>query len=321
MDADGVRALVRRHDEGLVWLDLDGDDDNLAELLAVIADELDIHVLVTEDMTNAHQRAKLDRFRGVTFAVLRPARWLVDQQRAEIGELHVVSTKNVVVTITRGFGPDLAAIRADLETTPELLVAGNGTVLYAILDAVIDDYAPVVIGLETAVDEVENAVFDGQTGAARRIYRLMRQVIEVDRATEPLPAMIEAAKGLAGDNVELGRRMDNLDDHVSRLVERVEAFRTLLRHALEVNSILVGENHSEEVKRLTEASLAQGEQVKRISSWAAILFAPTLVASVYGMNFDYMPELQWRLGYPFAVVLMVALGALLYRAFRRRGWL
>lgn len=315
---EGVRALLKRRSEGLVWLDLDGAD---TEAFAVVEQELAIHPLAVEDTTHAHQRAKLQRLGDVTFLVLRPARWSPDTESVDIGELHVFAATNVVVTVSRGVSPDLVGLRTELEADPQRLARGELAVLKGIFDTVIDDYYPVVAGLEAAVDDVEDDLFGGTAGVARRIYRLMREVIETDRATEPLPEMIDQARSLFDDSVEATMRLDDMRDHTVRIAERVDAFRTLLRHALEVNSILLTEQSNDEARRNTEASLAQGEQVKRISSWAAILFAPTLVASIYGMNFTYMPELEWRAGYPFALLLMLALGVGLYAAFKRRGWI
>lgn len=313
-----VRALLQRRTEGLVWVDLAGED---ANSFAVVAEELAIHPLAIEDAAHAHQRAKIQRFDGSTFLVLRPARWLPDKNEAEIGELHVFTASNVVVTLSRGVTPDLAAIRVDLESDPHRLALGPLAVLHGILDCVIDDYAPVVAGLENAVDDIENDVFGGTAGVARRIYLLMRQVIEVDRATEPLPAMVEEARGLFRDTTEMRHHLDDMSEHTVRIAERVDAFRTMLRHALEVNSILLTEQSNDAMHRSTDAALAQGDQVKRISSWAAILFAPSIVAAIYGMNFRHMPELQWVIGYPLALLLMLGVGVGLYVAFKRRGWI
>jgi magnesium transporter len=122
-------------------------------------------------------------------------------------------------------------------------------------------------------------------------------------------------------DVELRRRMRDVEDHATRVLERVENYRALLANLVTVNGTLVAQRQNEEMARMTEAGFEQNEQVKRISSWAAILFAPTLIAGVYGMNFEHMPELGWRLGYPFALLLMVLLGVALFVVFKRRGWL
>ena len=167
-------------------------------------------------------------------------------------------------------------------------------------------------------------MFGGDPSVSRRIYQLSREVIEFQRACEPLLDVLDSlADGLDEDRVdiELRRGLRDVRDHATRVVERVDAFRQLLSNILTVNAALVGQRQNEETTRLTETSLAQGEQVKKISSWAAILFAPTLVGGIYGMNFDAMPELRWRYGYPFALLLMVLVAVTLYALFKRRGWL
>jgi magnesium transporter len=149
-------------------------------------------------------------------------------------------------------------------------------------------------------------------------------VIEVQRATKPLLDIIDAL-GRGFDkyrlDIELQRHLRDVNDHVLRIVERIDAFRALLQNALTVDATLVGQRQNDEIKRLTQTSLDQNEDVKRISAWAAILFAPTLVGTIYGMNFKHMPEIGWRLGYPVALLAMAALGIVLYVVFKRRGWL
>jgi magnesium transporter len=159
---------------------------------------------------------------------------------------------------------------------------------------------------------------------ARRIYELSREVTEFQRATRPLLAIVAALESTfepQGVDLELRRNYRDVQDHVVHVVEQADSFRALLQNALTVNATLVGQQQNEEMRSLTETSLSQNEEVKRISAWAAILFAPTLVGTVYGMNFDDMPELHWRLGYPMAVAAMFATGLVLYLVFKRRHWL
>ncbi|HZA44919.1 MAG TPA: CorA family divalent cation transporter [Rubrobacter sp.] len=177
----------------------------------------------------------------------------------------------------------------------------------------------VVDGLENDMDEIETEVFSGKGGVSRRIYQLSREVIQIQRATEPLPGILDDLVGHAGDP-ELPMYLRNVQDHALRITEHVGSFRELLQNILSVNLTLVGISQNEEVKGLTQASIAQADEVKMISAWAAILFAPTLVGAVYGMNFDHMPELYWTLGYPFALALMLVVSASLYLAFKRHGW-
>ncbi len=175
-------------------------------------------------------------------------------------------------------------------------------------------------GLENDIEEIEAQVFGGSADVSRRVYDLSREVIQFQRATEPLPGILEDLIGGAGDP-ELQRYLRDVQDHALRTTEQVEGFRELLQNILSVNLTLVGLSQNEEVKVLSQASIAQNDQVKKISAWAAILFAPTLVGTVYGMNFGHMPELHWTLGYPFALALMLLVSVSLYLVFKRRGWL
>jgi len=197
--------------------------------------------------------------------------------------------------------------------------------MYAVLDQVVDEYSPVVSGLENDIDEIEDQLFSEEANVSRRIYELSREVIAFQRATQPLTGILAVLRERIGSDdertLELHRDLRDVEDHVIALVERVDSFRALLQNALTVHATLVGQRQNDEVKALTEASLRQGEQTKRISSWAAILFAPTLIASIYGMNFRYMPELSWPVGYPLAILAMVVLGFILYTSFKKRGWI
>ncbi|WDF34145.1 magnesium and cobalt transport protein CorA [Arthrobacter agilis] len=295
-----------------------------AEEISAVAAEFGLHPLAVEDATNGHQRAKLERYGETLFLVLRPARYLDAEEKVEFGELHLFIGHDFVVTIRHAESPDLGIVRRRLEADPELLGTGPQAVLYALLDQVADEYEPVVLGLENDIDEIENELFGGAPEVSRRIYELHREVIQFQRATQPLQTMMESL--LRGSEkyqleAELSRNLRDVQDHVIRVVERVNTFRALLQNALTVHSTLVAQRQNEEMTRLTETSLSQGEEVKRISSWAAILFAPTLIASIYGMNFDVMPELHWALGYPFALLLMLGMGVGLWWTFRRNDWL
>ena len=256
--------------------------------------------------------------------MLRPARYLDDVEKVEFGELHVFVGPDFVVTVRHAESPDLAQVRRRLEQTPELLRLGPEAVFYAILDQLVDEYGPVVAGLENDIDEIEDQLFDGDSAVSRRIYELSREVIEFQRASHPLVDMLQALQ-LGFDKyqveVELQRHLRDVLDHTLRVVERADSFRALLQNALTVQTTLLGQRQNEETRRLTEASLAQNEDVKKISAWAAILFAPTLVGTIYGMNFDHMPELHWLLGYPLALLLMLVTSLSLYLAFKHRRWL
>jgi len=328
---DGVRSAnpasldetyeLLRDRHGMAWIGLYRPDH--AEIRSV-ATEFHLHELAVEDAVSAHQRPKLERYDTTLFTVLRPARYLDDVERVEFGELHVFTGRDFVVTIRHAESPDLARVRHRLEANPQLLRCGPEAILYAILDQVVDEYGPVVAGLENDIDEIEDQLFGGDPAVSRRIYELSREVIAFQRATRPLLDILtglEAGFDKYGVDVELQRNLRDVHDHALRVVERADYFRALLQNALTVQATLVGQRQNEEMRSLTETSLAQNEEVKRISAWAAILFAPTLVGTVYGMNFDRMPELHWAIGYPMALGLMVVTSVTLYLIFRRRGWL
>lgn len=318
--ADTYRSL-HKYEDAVAWIGLYRPDQHE---LASLASEFDLHELALEDAILAHQRPKLERYDDTLFVVLRAARYVDETEEVEFGEVHVFLGPDFVITVRHSEAPDLAAVRRRLESNPDLLRLGPEAILYAILDRVVDGYAPVVAGLENDIDEIETEVFRGDPQVSRRIYELTREVIEFQRATRPLTPVLgflTAGFEKYGTEEELQRYLRDVDDHLTQVIEQVDGFRQLLGDILTVNATLVAQQQNEEMKMLTEASIGQNEEVKRISAWAAILFAPTLIGTVYGMNFDHMPELHWQLGYPFAVFLMVMVSVGLYAVFRRRGWI
>lgn len=292
--------------------------------LGSLAGEFDLHELAIEDAIVAHQRPKLERYGQTLFVVLRAAIYLDASEEVEFGEVHLFVGPDFVITVRHSDAPDLASVRRRMESEPDLLVRGPEAILYAILDKLVDGYMPVIAGLENDIDEIEIEVFRGDPQVSRRIYQLSREVIEFQRASQPLVGMLQALGAgfdKYGIDEELQKYLRDVADHVSHVVERVDSFRQLLRDMLAVNATLVAQAQNEEMKSLTEASNAQNEEVKKISAWAAILFAPTLIGTVYGMNFETIPELAWAMGYPFALGLMVITCALLFLVFKRRNWL
>jgi magnesium transporter len=287
------------------------------EQLLSLARQFALHELAVEDAIVAHQRPKLERYGDTLFVVLRPARYLDDAEEVDFGELHVFVGRDFVLTVRHSETPDLAVVRRRMESDPGLLARGPEAVLYAILDAVVDGYAPVVAGLQNDIDEIETEVFRGEASVSRRIYELSREVVEFQRAARPLMRILDAlVAGFEkhGIDEELRSYLRDVTDHATTVAERVDSFRQMLQDILTVNATLVTQAQNEEMK-------AQNEEVKKISAWAAILFAPTLIGTIYGMNFRRMPELQWYYGYPFALALMAAVCATLYLAFKRRRWL
>lgn len=317
-----AEALASLPDESsMAWIGLYRPDD--AQLNAA-AEQFDLHELAVEDAIVAHQRPKLERYGDTLFVVLRAARYLDESESVDFGELHIFCGPTFVLTVRHSESPDLSAVRDRMEGDPELLKLGPEAVLYAILDAVVDGYAPVVAGLQNDIDEIETEVFSGDPMVSRRIYELSREVVEFQRATKPLLGMLRAlSAGFDKYNTdeELQKYLRDVTDHATTVVERVDGFRELLGSILALNATLVSQAQNEEMRNMTEASYAQNEEIKKVSAWAAILFAPTLIGTVYGMNFDNMPELHWAGGYPFALMLMVLTCTGLYTIFKRRGWL
>jgi magnesium transporter len=318
--AETYRALDKTRG-GVAWIGLY----RPTELeLHSLEKEFGLHELAVEDAILAHQRPKIERYDDVLFVVLRAANYLDVPEEVDFGELHVFVGQDFVITVRHSESPDLSHVRHRMEQDPELLAMGTQAILYAIIDAVVDAYSPVVAGLAQDIDEIESQVFGGDALVSRRIYELSREVIDFQRATHPLTAvMTSLQEGSAkyGVTQELQRALRDVSDHLTQVNERVDGFRQLLRDILTVNSTLVAERQNEEMTRLALSSNTQGEEVKKISSWAAILFGPTLIAGIYGMNFTNMPELHWTYGYPYAIGLMIATSTVLYFVFKRRNWL
>jgi magnesium transporter len=317
--AEALRSLP--DESSMAWIGLYRPAE---EQLLALAEQFGLHELAVEDAIVAHQRPKLERYGDTLFAVLRAARYLDEDEEVDFGELHVFVGPGFVLTVRHSEAPDLAAVRTRMEGDPDLLRLGPEAVLYAVLDAVVDGYAPVIAGLQNDIDEIETEVFGGDPKVSRRIYELSREVIEFQRATHPLLgvlAALEAGFSKYRTDEELQRNLRDVTDHLTTVTERVDDFRLLLANILAVNATLVTQAQNEEMKHLTEASYDQNEEIKKVSAWAAILFAPTLIGTVYGMNFDHIPELHWLLGYPFAITLMLCTCFGLYHIFKRRGWL
>lgn len=312
---------LMRDRSGMAWIGMYRPD---PDELHTVAAEFGLHPLAVEDALKGHQRSKLERYGETLFMVLRPARYLDDVEKVDFGELHVFVGPDFVVTVRHAEVPDISIVRQRLENDPVMLSNGPHSVLHAILDEVVDQYQPVIDGLQNDIDEIEDQLFRTGGDVARRIYDLSREVIELQRATQPLSGILNTLQAGAernGLDLELTRSFRDVQDHVLRMVDQINSFRALLHNALTVHSTLVGQRQNDEMRNLSELSLKQNEEVKRISSWAAILFGPTLIGTIYGMNFDHMPELGWTLGYPFALALMILMGVGLYVAFKRENWL
>ncbi|WP_374009305.1 magnesium/cobalt transporter CorA [Leifsonia sp. LS-T14] len=281
-----------------------------AQELEAVAKEFDLPPLAVEDALSGHQRSKIEKYGSMLFVVLRPADYVDETEKVEFGEVHLFLGDDFVITVRHFESPDLGRVRRRLEGDSALLAHGPIAALYGILDEIVDEYAPVIAGLEDDIDEIEDQLFSGDRGVSRRIFELSTEVMHFQRAVDPLRDVLRSLRqGLLAreEDEDLQDGFRDIEDHVIRVTERADAFRQILQNALTVHTALVGQQ--------------QNDEVKKISGWAAILFTPTLVGTIYGMNFRVMPELRWTLGYPFALLLMLGMGVGLYFVFKRKGWI
>jgi magnesium transporter len=309
-DADPLaldEAAQRRSEEdGFVWLGLH--DPQVAELTEV-AERFDLPPLAVEDAMQAHQRPKIEDYDDGYFLVLHTARYLDETEEVEFGEVHVFTGPGYVVVVRHGAASELHSARERLEQQPELLRHGPASAVWAIMDKVVDDYQPVVEGIENDVEEVEEAVFAAVGDQTRRIYLLRRELAEFYRAVHPLLGALDTLESRTRENVPklLRNYLRDVEDHVKRVEEEITAQRDVLASIFQANLAVI--------------SLQQNDVVRKISGWAAIIAVPTFLASIWGMNFTHMPELPWHYGYPAALLAMFATGVTLYRVLRRAGWL
>jgi magnesium transporter len=271
--------------------------------------EFDLHELAVEDAIKAHQRPKLEVYGDSLFLVLKTARWRDETESIEFGEILLFIGDGFLVSVRHG-ETELHDVRLRLERRPDLLRLGEAAALHAIVDRVVDDYEPVVQCLDTAIKEVETQVFSPAGGnPAERIYNLKRAVLELDGSVSPLlePVHLLAAGAYPHVPEELRTYFRDVEDHLRRLATRIREYRDLLTSVLTAN--------------LTQFSVRQNADVRRISAWAAIIAVPTMIAGVYGMNFEHMPELGWTFGYPLVLTLIALACLALYWRFRKTGWL
>lgn len=314
-------AKLKELPGSMAWIGLyQPEADDLSELGELFG----LHELAVEDAIQAHQRSKLERYDDTLFVVLRAARYLDATEEIEFGELHIFTGENFVITVRHGRSPDLGLVRKRLEDEPEVLSLGSEGVVYAILDATVDGYAPVLEGLATDIEEIEDQVFTGNAGVSRRIYELSQEVVEFHEAVRPLRGILGGlAAGFNKYQVaeDLQEHLRDVADHAADALARIEGFRLTLRDVLALNATLVAQRQNEEMKGLAESANAQNEDMKKISAWAGILFVPTLISGLYGMNFANMPELNWRVGYLWALGLMLLGSLIMWMIFRRKGWI
>lgn len=310
-----------REASGVVWIGLQQSD---AEHLHLVEGLLGLHPLAVAECLHGHQRAKLEHFGDQTFLVLQPARYVDSSETVEFTEIGVFVGPDYVVTVHGDDEVvDVGQIRSRLEAHPEILIQGSYAGLWAILESLMRLYSPVTDGVENDIDEIEEELFQRDVGVSHRIFKLQREVIDLQHATSPLVDMLDRLQQIvaAAAGTTEAPVFRDLDDRARHLVARVAGFKHTLDNALTVDATLSDQESNEEMRRMTQTSLDQADQVKKISSWAAVGFAPTIVAGIYGMNFVNMPELDWWWGYPFALGLMAAASTTLYFVFRRVGWL
>ena len=278
--------------------------------IARVAEIFGLHPLAVEDALKAHQRPKLERYDDALFLVLKTL-WYVDEDDAvETGEISMFVGPHYVISVRHGEGTELHTARLDLEERAGVLGHGPSAVVYAICDRVVDTYEEVAASLEEDVDEVESSVFaPNRSEDSQRIYVLKRELAEVRRAVNPLrEPMKRFAEGeVPGIAKKAAKYFRDVADHLARVSETVDNLDSLLSTAFDAH--------------LARISVQQNDDMRKISAWVAIGAVGTLIAGVYGMNFQNMPELRWHLGYPYAVGLMVLSSIVLYRVFKKSGWL
>ena len=291
---------------GFVWIGL---HEPSPDEFSVVSSVFGLHPLAVEDAIHAHQRPKIERYGDSLFMVLKPARYVDSKEVIEVNEVMLFVGEGFVVTVRHGTFEALSEVRKSLEADPDQLCWGPTSVLHAVADKVVDDYAAVLRGVEADIDEIGDAVFAGpNAGHAERIFKLKREVLEFRRAVEPLAAPLSA---LATDPKVADERavayFRDVHDHVVRVGEHLAGLDALLDSVLNANVAQVG--------------MRQNQDMRKISAWVAIVAVPTMIAGIYGMNFEHMPELEWRLGYPLVLGVMALICVTLYRMFKQRGWL
>ncbi|MEU1696546.1 magnesium/cobalt transporter CorA [Streptomyces hirsutus] len=300
---------------GFVWIGL---HEPTADEFDLVSQEFGLHPLAVEDALKAHQRPKLEVYDDSLFMVLKPVAYEPHSDTVSTGEVMIFLGDAFVVTVRHGEGSPLNAVQSRLEHEPELLGKGPTSVVYAIADAAVDHYLDVATELQTDLEELEAEVFSpdaaGTRHTASRVYTFKRQILEFRRATGPLTQpvarlMRAGASGAAVPFVSKKARpfFRDVHDHLTRVNESVESLDRLVSDILSAH--------------LAQVSVRQNDDMRKISAWAAMAAVPTMLAGIYGMNFEHMPELRWEWSYPAVILAMAVLEVLLYRLFKQRGWM
>ena len=307
VDLATAGRIVRTSDEGFTWI---GVHEPTAEEFESVAREFALHPLAVEDAVKAHQRPKLETYGDTVFLVVKTAGYRDRDEIVDIGQLMLFIGERFVVSVRHGSNAALPEVRKVLEADPERLRQGPAVVLHAVLDRIVDDYESVLASLDTDVDEIEDEVFGSQRGnSAQRIYLVRRELSEFRRAVEPLATVLQRLSdgklSMVDDSTQPYFR--DVHDHLLRTAEHIDHLSGLLGSALDAN--------------LAKVSIQQNSDQRKISAWAAIGLVPTVTGAIYGMNFEHMPELDWRFGYPLVMTLTAIVCLTLYRAFKRSNWL